>query len=288
MRTSSLLLVLISCGMHAWWNFIYKVQKGDQRFIAWSKVAEAVIGLPVFLIALRYTPVSLTALLPLAVVGAVLTGMNYLFLGLAYGRGDFSVVYPLSRASILLFLPVLAFVLTKQTVSPLGIGAMVLVVAGAVLSQSAPTEGKRQKHVMIFRSANLFALLAALFAAGYTIWDKHAVNQVPTFPYFYIYTTLSAIGYMLWLAFRKVPIDREPQPLSLSAVIQVGVLNTVAYVLVLLALKHSNPSYVVAVRLLSIGIGAALGWFLLRERVTPLKVGGIVLLVIGCVLISIA
>src|SRR4029079_8976692 len=99
MRTSSLLLVLVSCGMHAWWNFIYKVQKGDQRFIGWSKVAEAVLGLPVVLITVHYTPVSLTALLPLAVVGAALTGMNYLFVGLAYSRGDFSVVYPLSRAS---------------------------------------------------------------------------------------------------------------------------------------------------------------------------------------------
>jgi uncharacterized membrane protein len=50
----------------------------------------------------------------------------------------------------------------------------------------------------------------------------------------------------------------------------------------------SNPSYVIAVRLLSIAIGAVLGIVLLREEDNWYKRIGTVVLVAGCVLVSAA
>jgi drug/metabolite transporter (DMT)-like permease len=275
--------------MHAWWNFIYKRAHGDQVFIGWSKVAEAVLFLPVFVVMLMLHPVDLRVLLPLAVVGAALTGANYVFLGLAYSRGDLSVIYPLSRAGILLFLPVLAWLFTRQGISVIGGCAITLVILGAFMLQ-LPVDTSLERgsfRRLLSSSGTFFALAAAFSAACYTLWDKHAVRQVAAFTYFYLYTVFNAAAYFLWM------LKTRPQPVAYlrakaSPIVQVGVLNTVAYLLVLLALRDSNPSYVVATRLLSIGIGAVLGWKLLHEPHNARKLAGAAILMTGCALVALA
>jgi uncharacterized membrane protein len=68
----------------------------------------------------------------------------------------------------------------------------------------------------------------------------------------------------------------------------VGMLNTFTYMLVLTALAVSKASYVVALRQLSIGIGALMGWTLLREPSPLPRRVGLVLLIVGCLLVSFA
>jgi drug/metabolite transporter (DMT)-like permease len=71
-----------------------------------------------------------------------------------------------------------------------------------------------------------------------------------------------------------------------TAAVMIGVLNIVTYTLVLLALRDSNATYVIAVRQLSIGIGAVFGWWLLGEPTSPAKKTGVVLLVLGCAVVA--
>jgi uncharacterized membrane protein len=71
-------------------------------------------------------------------------------------------------------------------------------------------------------------------------------------------------------------------------ILQVAVLNTVTYLLVLVALRSGTSSYVVGVRQLSIAIGAVLGWRLLGEAFGPARRLGVTLLVAGCILVALA
>ena len=64
--------------------------------------------------------------------------------------------------------------------------------------------------------------------------------------------------------------------------------NTVAYLLVLVALRTATSSYVVALRQLSVAVGALLGWRLLGEEFGPPRRLGVALVVAGCLLVALA
>ena len=56
-----------------------------------------------------------------------------------------------------------------------------------------------------------------------------------------------------------------------KAITQVGALNSGSYLLTLVALPAGHASYVIAIRQLSIAVGALLGWRLLGESLTSRK-----------------
>jgi drug/metabolite transporter (DMT)-like permease len=289
MRLTPLILVLISCGLHAWWNLIYKRAGGSPLVMGWSKIAEVVVFFPAFGAVLYRFPISLTELAPVAVIGAVLTGTNYVALGRAYANGNLSIAYPVSRAGILLFLPLLAFAVLGEKISWAGGVAVAAVLMGVLLLQLQSGEATELGRMWVgFRDpSTAFALLAAFAAAGYTLWDRHAVRQFPAFLYFYGYTIFIALGYGVWLL-RQGPAASHAWREHKGAAVMIGVLNIVTYTLVLLALRDSNATYVIAVRQLSIGLGAVMGWWLLREPTSLPKQFGIVLLVLGCAMVAFA
>jgi drug/metabolite transporter (DMT)-like permease len=289
MRLTPLILVLVSCALHAWWNLIYKRAGGSPLVMGWSKIAEIVVFFPAFLAVLHQSPISLPALAPLAIGGAVLTGANYIFLGRAYATGNLSVAYPVSRAGILLFLPILAFMLLHEKISWAGGVAVGAVLVGVLLLQLESGEPAELRRLAIgFRQpSTVFALLAALAAAGYTLWDRHAVQSFPAFLYFYGYTVFIAGGYAIWLL-RKRTIAVVAWQEHKGAAVMIGILNIVTYTLVLLALRESNATYVIAVRQLSIGLGAVFGWWLLREPTSRPKQIGVLMLLLGCAMVVFA
>jgi drug/metabolite transporter (DMT)-like permease len=287
MRTLAFTLVFISCFLHAWWNLVYKRAGGSQIIMGWSKIAEVLIFLPAFLLMLHWHPISLAALAPFAVVGAVLTGANYVLLGRAYAAGNLSVAYPVSRAGILFFLPVMAYLLSSERISWVGALAVGVVLVGVLLLQFDSSTRWRAFLANVAHPSTVFALLAALAAAAYTLWDRHAVREFPAFMYFYGYTVFLALAYAVWLASRRAEAVASLRA-NLGAVLQIGMLNIVTYTLVLLALRDSNATYVIAVRQLSIGIGAVLGWRLLNETASLPNQIGVALLIAGCALVSVA
>jgi uncharacterized membrane protein len=60
------------------------------------------------------------------------------------------------------------------------------------------------------------------------------------------------------------------------------------YLLILYAFRLGNVSYAVAVREFAVVIGAALGVIFLGEKLTKLKVVGIVSIMVGLLLIKLA
>ena len=287
-----ILLALAAAITHATWNFLLKRAGGGDAVVGLSKVAEAVVFAPFFVVAMLGTPADhLTRLVPLAVIGAVLTGANYVFLGRAYATGQFSLVYPVSRGAILLVLPVLGWMVFRESIDPGTALSIALILAGILVMQlvSLTMDGLRQfGGDLTTHKGTGFALLAATAAAGYTVWDKRAVQDIAPFTYFYGYTLLVAAGFALQLFTgpRRAHAMKEWRA-HRTLVLTVGVLNTVTYLLVLFALRDGHSTRIVAVRQLSIAIGAWLGWTLLQEAASPPRRLGVALILAGTLLVAI-
>src|SRR5262245_26738445 len=106
---SPYIVVTISTATHAYWNYLLKRAGGGDIFVALSKVAEAVLFAPVFALVALSDARTTSGMWPLVVVGAALVLVNYAALSRAYAGGDLAVVYPVSRAGALLFLPALGY-----------------------------------------------------------------------------------------------------------------------------------------------------------------------------------
>src|SRR5215207_7258765 len=277
MTVTALLLVVLSAATHAYWNFLLKRSGGTQLFVGLSKVGEVVMFAPIFLIVVAPTLAQHHGLLSLAVVGAGFVLANYVCLAWAYSHGDLSFVYPLARGSILLFLPVLAYVTVGERVSPLGAAALALIVCGIVALQLPALEWRALASLgpRLRSPATTFAMLAAFAAACYTIWDKRAVQRVPAFAYIYAYTSITAIAYagFIWRRYPRAEVT-DVWRRHRGAILQVGFFNITSYLLVLVALRTGTSSYVIALRQLSIAVGVVLGAVLLREHISlPKRVG---------------
>lgn len=290
MQATPYLLVLVAAVFHAYWNFLLKRAGGGQLFVGLSKVAEVALFAPVFAVAgLREATSHGMQLWPLAVIGAALTLANYVLLAKAYEHADLSFVYPVSRGAILIFVPILGFFVFGERLNARGYVAVGLILLGIVVMQL------RRRNPLaraigadsVSSLAIVLALLAAAAAAGYTIWDKRAVRMISPFTYFYTYTTLVGAAYGTYLV-RAHGADaiRDEWNRNARAIVQVGALNTITYVLVLFALRDGVSSYVVAVRQLSVAFGALLGWRLLGERIDTPKRVGIALILAGTMLVA--
>jgi drug/metabolite transporter (DMT)-like permease len=289
MTATAILLVVFSAGTHAYWNFLLKRSGGTQLFVGLSKVGEVVMFAPVFLILVAPNVRQYDGLLFLSAVGAAFVLANYVFLALAYSHGDLSFVYPLARGSILLFLPVLAYLTVGEQVSAIGALAMAVIVIGIVTLQLRTLQWRALASLgsQLRSPATMFALLAALGAACYTIWDKRAVQRVPAFAYIYVYTALTALAYAAFI-WRRYPVEQIATEWRTNrwSILQVGFFNITSYLLVLVALRTGTSSYVIALRQLSIAVGVALGAVFLREEISPAKRLGVGLIVVGCIIIG--
>ncbi len=272
--------VLVSTLSHAWWNYLAKRAGADHAFFGLSKWVEIGVYLPLFvLLAWNYAWPPETALYILG--GAALVGLNYVALASAYARIDLGIAYPISRTSTL-FLPVIAYLLLDETIDGLGVLALVLVTVGVILSSGI---GLRRQRGMFAGIA--FALLGALTLAGYTVWDKFVIASLDPFLYLYGYNCIIALAYVPLLMRRRVQA-RSSWNAHRGKVVQVAVLNTATYLLVLYALMHAKASYVGALRQLSLVAAVVLGVWLLKEPLNPPRILGVALLIVGGVAVTLA
>ena len=279
--------VILSAALHALWNFLLRRAGGSSIVAAMCIVAEAVILLPPALVVLHSSGTPLPALfLPVVLVAAVLALANYVALIAAYAKADLSLVYPVARGGVFLFLPVLGFLVFGERLGAAGWTALTLIVAGIMLLPLARLD--RASFLDLGRHLRerwmIFALLAAASTAAYTVWDKYAIGFIDTFLYFAAYTVLLGVWFTIVLARAKRGEVRAEWRKHRVAISIAGVFIASSYLLLLVALRDGISSQVLAVRQLSIPIGVLLGWRFLRESLSVPRVIGSALITAGCAL----
>jgi drug/metabolite transporter (DMT)-like permease len=285
LSANTFLLVALSALTHAYWNFLLKRTGGSQTVVALSKLVEAALFLPLLAFGLTPGTEQVFNLWMLPVVGAGLVLLNYVLLAAAYSRGDLSVIYPVVRGGMLGFLPPLAYITIGERLTPLGWAAIGAILVGIYFLQF----WNRSTLRALFSPAIVFALAAGLVAAGYTIWDKRAVQIMSPATYFGAYTVILGVAYGLLL----IPSFHSRAAHAIwsrewANIVQIGLFNSGSYLLTLAALRDDGASHVLAVRQLSIAIGALMGWRWLGESLPGHRVVGVVLIACGCILMGIS
>ena len=274
MPAGALALALGAAVLHATWNLL--LARADDTEAA---TAVALAGS----VALFAVPAALTWRVDAGawpyVAASTAFELGYVVtLAGALRRGDLSVVYPLARGSApVLVLAVSAGVLGAAT-SGWQVAGIAFVAAGVLL-----VRGVRRPDDP---AAIPLALACGACIAGYTVVDSHGLDHAAALPYLWVVMALSALGYVPLVA-------RTRGTAALRAAVRPETAVTAAlffgaYLLVLAALRLAEPGPVAAVRETSVVIAAALGALVLRERVTPARASGAVVVVLGAALIALS
>jgi drug/metabolite transporter (DMT)-like permease len=292
MSTVAIALLIIAGAMHAGWNLVGKRSGSRVTAFLYASVAGWLLLLPV-LVVLRSR---FQAMPPQIWLIFVLTGLcqtvYFTGLALAYKTGALSLVYPIARS-----IPVLAVALISLALGDVletaEITGCVLVFVGCVLRAVADVVATGSPGIPI--RALLMATVAAAGTTGYTLLDYHglalmrATGEFGAFdaPLLYLFFQLVSTTILMIavsLVFERRLRDEKP-----GAGISMGLAMTVTYAMVLAAMAFvTNVSSVAAFRQLSIVFGAAFAVAFLRERLTPLSIASIAVIMTGMVLLAIA
>jgi drug/metabolite transporter (DMT)-like permease len=210
--------------------------------------------------------------------------MGYsLLLQAGYRVSDLSIVYPIARGTGPLLSFLVATLFLGESITSLSIVGVAFIVSGILLvsglagaPHKAPTAGVA------------FGLLIGVFIAGYTINDGWAVKVLMISPFIVDFTgNLIRVVLLAPFALRdSTELMREAREYRAS-ILAVSVLGPLGYILVLYAMKIAPISHVAPARELATLVGSYFGVKLLKERMTPARIMGAVLIVTGVISLSI-
>jgi drug/metabolite transporter (DMT)-like permease len=223
-------------------------------------------------------------LLVLALGSGILQIAYFLSLQRGYRLGDVGVVYPLARGSGPLLSVIFAIVLFHESPGVLGLVGAGVVIAGVVVIGLAGGRGRFRAN----RTGILYGLLVGVVIAAYTLWDANAVvsQKLPPFGYFWVTILVQLVAFAP-LALRQPRFTVALAKQHWAAVLVVGILSPLAYVLVLFAFTLAPVALVAPAREVSVVLVTFGGWILFREPHPLQRIIGAVVVLCGVALLAI-
>ena len=137
-------------------------------------------------------------------------------------------------------------------------------------------------------AAVLLALVTGVLISAYSLVDKLGVTSVSPVSYIALISVAQAAcmtpAMFVWK--RRELLDTPRTKKRYAAVVGVGVIGT--YLVVLFALQLASVGYVVALRELSVVVGAVIGFVIFKEQATAQTIFGIVCICSGQITIKFA
>ena len=260
------ILVAISSVSHATWNYMAKGSSVRLAFIWLMNLTSQLTFLPFFIIYMSDWSVP-WSVLPLLLASSIAELIYFLALSRAYDVGDLSLVYPLARSSPL-FVAVLSVLILGEMISFWGIAGILLIIFGVYTLHLRSFRIKEM--LMPLRSvrdkASQLALLAALGTTAYSLIDSRGVSMIDPIRYNFwleIFLTLMLTPFTLKGGAGVAAGTWRNQ--GFRALVS-GILMRGGYILVLVAMTMAPVSYILAIRQVSIVMGALLGVAILKDR----------------------
>ena len=280
-------IILIAAVLHASWNYLAKKSRNKIAFIWWAILFSTILFFPMFIYYWPTVTISSVGWACIVATG-ILHAFYFWFMGGAYERGDLSLVYPLSRGSGPLFVPILAVILMHEQLSFLGVIGITLVIVGiyVIHLRFFSMQSFLEPILSMRGSASLWALCTGGTIAGYSIVDKIGVTLVYPPVYIYLMFVISLLLLSPYvLAKERLMLKKEWQ-INKVPILIVGFLDLFAYMMILFALRISKVSYVAAAREVSIVFSVLIGILLLKEKNAPQKFAGAILITLGVIFIG--
>ena len=278
MTPTTLILILLAAILHAGWNLLLK--QSNEKYIAswWATLVSIICISPVLFI----YPFPKPAIWPYALISGALEAAYMITLSSAYYRGDYSLIYPISRGAAPAFLVLWAVLFLHESPSLPGLIGILLIIGGLILVSSSAMwinqQGGGRKFSTNFKGV-ILALLVALLISVYSVIDGAAVKQ--THPVSYIVLVFGAMTLFItpfvfkrhgWAA---MVTEWRAHRLRNFAI---GCMAILAYLLVLIVYSLSSVSYAGTIREVSVIFAAIAGaWFLGEGFGIPRTIGAIII-----------
>lgn len=294
MTLFSFILTFISVFLHAGWNFISKACNCTIAFYTISNVVAALMLLPAFIICplpLEKVDFSFFIFFAGSVVFEVLYSLGLIG---AYKKGDISSVYPMVRALPVIMIAIISITFKLgATPNIYAIIGFALVTIGCFILPQAKLTSINLK--CFTNKAILPILQAAIGTTGYTLCDslalkalsKHiSVTSISTVAsYFFLVELGLALGLSLFIFNKREIDDLKNNCIKSIYPYLTGIFSCLAYLLILFAMSFAtNVAYIQAFRQMSLPIGVAMGIIFLKEKLSPPRLIGVVIVFIGLLL----
>jgi len=299
MSLFALMLVLVSALLHATWNLFAKRAKGGTAFVWLFSALATLLYFPLTLYFFRVSGLQVGVSVALLIAGTCLLHLAYyLLLDRGYRAGDMSLVYPVARGTG----PALAFVgavlLLGERPHLLAAFGAGLVVVGIFVLTGSPLVAWRSDS----RKALIYGLLTGLMIAAYTLWDKKALDSLsqslsgqerafalitPALALIW-FSTLTQTVTLMPYALRHRDEVRAAWKNYRREASGVAVMDSLSYLLFLVALILSNVSYAAPTRQISILLGTIMGARLLAEGNAARRLAGAGVMVVGLVTLALS
>lgn len=270
-------LILCAAVAHATWNVLMKRADGGPAFLFvagwWAALLWAPLGIG-FAIA---SDASLRSIALAVGVSGCFHLTYFLTLQRGYRVGDLSLVYPLARGTGPAVSVLAAIVIRHEHPPALALVGAGIVVAGLLSLARGHISGG---------TAIALALATGVVIACYTLWDKHAVDDLAVAGVTMSWGTelIRAIALTPYARRHRDEVARVPR----RDAVAFAFLSPFAYILVLLALATTGVAFVAPAREVSIVVGVVLGRVVLHETVDRRRVVGAAIVAAGVVLLSLA
>ena len=263
-----LALVAFAAIAHAAWNVAIKRAGASGTGFLWlSFVVGAIVFLPFGIWSLIDSGVDLWHWLALAVVSGALQIAYFFLLQRGYRVGDVSVVYPLARGTGPLFAVVLAIILLGERPSALALVGASIVIAGVVTIGLAG----RRSGTGDQRAGVLY---------GFTVGGMPAVGL-------YWGSVLFQFLLLAPIALRAKTTLLPAAKRHWVAILIVGVLAPLAYILILLAIQMAPVSIIAPAREVSVVLVGLAGWLFFREPHAVQRLSGAAVVLVGIALLAV-
>ena len=274
MDNSIFFIVLFASFTHAIWNGM--VKNHQDKAIAISGI---VFGrLPLSIIAIIFLPLPTAESIPYLIISVIIHQGYQWFLLSSYEIGDLTKVYPIARGTgplvaTIISISFIGLVLDSLIILSIGF------VCGGIITLSLFDKSKKNYQII------KYSLLTGLCIGLYSITDGYGAR-----------VSLSAVSFISWtfiinaflhplvisLKNEKNIIERVKKNGKKMFFIG-GSLDYLTYMIIVWAFTKAPIPMVGALRETSIFFSIFIGYFFLKEKITPAKIFSIILILAGVI-----
>ncbi len=278
MSPAALVLVLSSAFFHALWNALLKRQENPEAAVV-GVIAVTVVSGGLWALGMRGEAFPTSQAVLWSLVAGVLESGYLAALARALRRAPLGLAYTVSRGGALLLVWPVSVLWLGEPLTPWAVAGATLVVLGMAVMNLVLPRGAVGEGV-------LWALVSAACIAGFNLSYKRALGAGAQPPALFTLSLGVALPLLIlmrwregWGALRQAMVAR---PLLL---VVTGLLCTLSFSLMLLALVHSGAGAVLTLRNTSIAFALALG-VLQGERLGRRQFVGAGLVMLGAVMLG--
>ncbi len=273
--------VLFAALLHAIWNALLKIS-GDRLVIMAVTTATAALLVTPLLFTL---PAPAPASWPFLAMSVGLHFIYMLLLVRAYGFGDFAQVYPVARGSAPLMTALLGYVFLNESMQPTELFGMPLIISGIFALTLERTAG----ILHLPRTALIYSLLTGVSIAAYSLIDGVGARLSGSSHSFAVWMFFLD-GFLIPLAAfirRPAAILKQTIKLVWRHGVIVAILSTAGYWLIIWAFSLERIAPVAVLRETSVLFALLISIFVLKERISRIRIAIVLLIVTGILLLGI-